>query len=213
MKVSHINTNFKGIRIAKASIRTNKEALDFDVYKVTAKDSEFLEDFYKKTDLTNLYPNLKNEYHTLWKRIFKNSLQTDKNQQILLLAKDNKPCGVLNYRNLGNSLWVENVCSVPTSNHGKLPWVGATLFTALFRNFLNTQCQTIKLVALKDAPFSNVSKYMRLGFSLAGGDYYNEKMVIDRKRVEKSLNNMINTIEYLETNNEQDINLYSKLQI
>ena len=215
MKINSQNYsfNFKGIKIAKATIKNTNEPLEFDVYKITPKDKIFLSNLYQSTDVCKLYPGLQEYHYHLWDHVLKESIKMDDNEKIFLLAKDKKPCGLLNYSEEKSRIFVNSVCTIPLGKFNKVPWVGTTLFLSLFKEFLKTPLNRIRLVAAKSAPFPTVPKYYRLGFKSLGGDEYNEVMVIDKNNVQCILQKNENNIEFIEINNNKDIDLEKHLKL
>jgi len=150
-------------------------------------------------------------YH-FWNHVLKKSIKMDNKEKVLLVAKDNKPCGLINYKEDKNSIFVNHVCSIPTGISEKVPWVGTVLFMSLFNDFLKKTLKQIRLSAAKDAPFPTIPKYERLGFRSIDEDAYHSTMVLKKESVESSLAKREKDVEYTEINNSKDIDLYDKLQ-
>lgn len=188
MKVQQISTNFKGIPISKVKINASESK--YVLYELENGDEEFLKKLYKKTNLKTLMPNLRDEegYET-WDWVLKNAINSfgTKNSKTLLETCNNKPCGIMNYKDIDDKYYLKFITTFPIQQNKRLPFAGQVLINELFRRFIDTKNNIIELTALRYSPFSPISKYMQLGFKMYGGTGFSEVMKINRENVEKTL--------------------------
>ncbi len=63
-----------------------------------------------------------------------------------------------------NSYKINTICAWPVEPDKKVPYAGKTLFSVLFRDFLQNDYMYIDLDAITNGPFNAVAKYMSLWF-------------------------------------------------
>ncbi len=205
------NINFRGIPIAKTKIAENNLTL----YKLTSRDKEFTDRLYHSLNLPELYPGFNKLQYGIWDEVTHLGLsQTyEKNQNTMLITADNRPCGVLNYSAHSPKFNLNYVSTWPIKIGQKVPLAGKTLFMEFFRQFLNSDCRTIELCALKYAPFSAISKYLSLGFKPRGGDNFRELMRTDRESAAKTLQKLEQSINLSSVKDSNDYDLIQRLEI
>lgn len=208
MKVSSVQSpNFQGIPVTEASIAGLKSK--YKLYEVTSSDAQFLTDLYNSVNLKELMPNMSEHHYYLWDGFLKYALEfpIDNMKKILIETCDNIPCGVMKYLDGAKMFHVDYVVTFPDKPEHRVPYAGQVLFNELFRRFMNSDAQKIELSASRNAPFSPVSKYLKLGFSMLGGDEFSELMRINRERVAQSIDRQKKFLSALELNYPKDVNL------
>ncbi|MCM1009325.1 MAG: hypothetical protein NC390_00415 [Fusobacterium sp.] len=200
MKISRTdNTNFRGIHIANAATRVNGVSNNFKLYKITDRDTDFLQNMYQKFNLRELMPRLSEQEVDIWTSVFRKAVDSSvrPNQTAFLIATDNKPCG-LAVSSVGyyNRYKLNQICTLPVEPGKRVVLAGKTLFRPIFDAFLASGCKDMELEALKFGPFSPVTKYLQMGFGMYGGSDYVELMRINRAKAEKTLKQLDELISY-----------------
>lgn len=205
------NINFYGIPVAEVKAAGN----NLKLYRLNSKDKGFMDNLYKTLDLRRLYPGFNNLQYNIWDEVTKMALKyADNNgKQTLLLTCNNSPCGVANYSHQTPKFRLNYISTWPVNVAQKVPYAGKVLFMELFRQFLDKDCYSMELSALKYAPFNAICKYLSLGFIPCGGDNYQEIMRANKKNISNSLNNLKQNINFIPINHGQEINLTEHLNI
>lgn len=206
MKINQ-SPNFQGINISKANVLGR----NLDIYKLTEKDKEFTSAL-KNIDLKNLLPPMNAQDFLIYNTVFQTGLSNAhyKNKTGMLLSCEDIPCGILVSFPFKNKLIGDFICTWPIRKGEKAPFGAQTLFTQMFKDFLDTNAKLIEIYAVRYG--SLVSKYMQMGFRSAGGDDHTEIMNISRERVKTYLEKMNQHINLVQTNNREDINLFERLK-
>jgi len=189
MKISSVQqTSFCGIPISDISIIGSKAK--YKLYNVSDRDAKFLSDMYDSVKLEKLMPNLSDLEYYLWDSILQSAIDVSKLplKRAFIETYNNIPCGVMCYSTQGKNMHVNFVVTFPDKVSHRVPCAGQILFNELFRRFIISDSQKIELNASRYSPFDPVSKYLKLGFSMLGGDNYSEVMRIRKE-------NVLNTLE------------------
>jgi len=197
MNVKSINnTNFKAIPIAKIKIKGIDK--QYKLLEITQNDNAFLNNFYKNLDLKTLMPNLKEYEYVAWDGVIQNAVEvaTRNGRKTILETFDDKPCGLLNYKEYPLKFHLNYVATVPVEPKQKVPCAGQILFNEFFRRLLDSCVDKAELNALKYSAFSPISKYLKLGFKFIGGDERVESMRISREHIVSELEQQDKFIQY-----------------
>lgn len=208
MKINQNPTTFNGIKLSQADVLGHR----LDVYKLTESDNLFTSMLAEKINLKQLTPNISKDEFEIYDYILKNSLNKSKyeNNNSMLLACDNQPCGIIvNGRNNSRQL-VEGVCTWPYEKNVKAPFGAQTLFTQVYKDFLETELKFIELHAIRIG--SAISKYLHLGFASYGGDNYTEVMRISRSRVNEYYQKLKEKINLFPSSDNTNHDLFKELK-
>ena len=190
MKISNLNNspNFRAYHIANTRNFVNNISNEIKIFELTQDDKPFLHRLQQNTDLEKMMPNINKNELEVWKNIFNIAVQQagSKNKNGLLACFNNTPCGILTYTIKPQSFKIDTICSIPTEIGKKIPYTGKTLFSILFREFLESKAAVIDLDAITNGPFNAVAKYMQLGFKQRGGENGIVAMRINRDAVVNS---------------------------
>lgn len=181
MQVNSINnTSFTGIPISEIKVK-GKNSI-YKLYDISPKDSPFLNRMYDSINLKKNYPGLSEKEYFLWQGLLKTGVENAANsdKKVLLETCDNVPCGILNYIAGPKRYNLSYIVTFPTKPKEKVPCAGQILFNELFKRFIPDSANFIELQAMREAPFSPVTKYLRLGFKMHGGDSISEEMSIGK---------------------------------
>lgn len=208
MKVNTVQSpSFQGIPISEYSVVGSKAK--YKLYDITQKDCEFLSDLSKKINLEKLMPNMKEGDYFLWNGILHNALESSdlRYKKIFIETINNVPCGVMNYFDSSRMFHVNYVATFPDKSEHRVPCAGQILFNELFRRFINSDAQKIELTASRNAPFSPISTYLKLGFKMFGGNEYSEIMRIREENILETLEKQRKFLTYEPLNYPKDVDL------
>ena len=214
MKINPVNNvNHKGIPIADIKVKGIDSC--YKLYKVNYADKEFLEKMYLSIDLKKLMPKMSQRDYVLWDEIIKNaiSLSKSKDTKTIFETSDNKPCGIMNYKEICNRYHVSYVATFPTEEKKRIPCAGQILFNELFKRFTQSDKDRIELSAIREAPFDPISVYLKLGFRMSGGDDYCEYMGINKNNAAGILLKQNDFITYNPIKNAQKIDLQDEIKL
>ena len=215
MKISNINNSpaFGAYHIANAKNFVNNVQNELKIYELSVEDKPFLQELKQKTNLEKLMPNINKNELAVWNNIFNIAIQqaAAKTKNGLLACFNDMPCGIAAFTRKPHSFKIDTICAIPTQNNGKIPLTGKSLFSIIFRDFLDSKAAFINLDAVTNGPFSAVAKYMQLGFKQRGGENGIIAMRINRDRACNSLA-MLNGLIKVETlNPDRKISLFNFL--
>ncbi|MBR6099595.1 hypothetical protein IKP85_07595 [bacterium] len=176
------NTKFCGIPVSEIKIKGINS--DYKLFDITRKDFVFLNDMYKSVNLKNLVPNLKEKDFDIWNGLLKSAIESSKStkRKVFIETCDNTPCGILNYSEEEKYLHLNYVIAFPNKPEYRVPCAGQIMMHELFKRFLEGERPFIKMQALKESPYDPISKYLKLGYRMLGGDNYTEEMSINKER-------------------------------
>ena len=214
MRVSPVsNVSTKGIQIADIKIKGIDNS--YKLYSVNFKDRNFLNKMYKAVNLRKLMPGLYEYDYIIWDEILHTAIQKSKAAYAnsILGVCNNKPCGILNYTDSYKMYNLNYVATFPTESKKRVPCAGQILLNELLNRFIQSDKKRIELCAVKDSPFSPVTTYSQLGFSMDGGDNYNEFMSITRERANQTLLKQDEYIISVPVKNKEIVNLENELSL
>jgi len=214
MKVETVRQiNFTGIPVSRVSVKgiSNK----YGIYDITPADSAFLKDMYNNTDLSKLMPKMNKRYLEVWNQLLEFAVKTANysGKKAFIGTCNNKPCGILNYSDLGSKFNLNYVVTFPDKVEHRVPYAGQILFNELFGRFIKSNAQKIDLEALIDSPFNPVMKYKKLGFGSVGGDGFYEWMRIYKSRAQDILAKQSMYISSERIINPKDVDLSKVLAL
>ena len=206
--------SFCAIKIADTKNYIKNIETPISVYFITQKDNAFLDKLGKSLKMRDLMSRLSENMCNIWQEIFKLSISQAqcKDKFTLMGFFKNKPCSVMNYTKEKNSYKINTICSWPVEPDEKVPYAGKTLFSLLFRDFLQSDCKHIDIDAITNGPFSAVAKYMSLGFKQRGGENYILAMRANKESVAKSLNSLDEFITVNPSVCFKEVDLLGKLE-
>lgn len=210
MRVNTIhNQSFKGIPVADVSIFSKNITKKAKLYQLTQNDKNFIEHLYWAVDVAELMPGFKDFQYGLWDEIIRHGLDSGlfKGGCSILEVQDNRPCGVLNYSKIRDFHNLNFIATWPLKKGEKAPFAGKVLIKEFLERVLKTGSEKIELEALRFGHFDCISKYLKLGFKLAGGDNYQETMVMKRENIPKSIEMLDENISFdrIDSNKEEDL--------
>ena len=206
--------SFCAIKIADTKNYINNIETPISVYFITQKDNVFLDKLGKSLKMRDLMSRLSENMCNIWQEIFKLSISQaqGKDKFTLMGFFKNKPCSVMNYTKEKNSYKINTICSWPVEPDKKVPYAGKTLFSVLFRDFLQNDFSHIDLDAITNGPFNAVGKYMSLGFKQRGGENYILAMRANKESVVKSLNSLDKIIRVKPSVCFDEVDLLGKIE-
>ena len=206
--------SFCAIKIADTKNYIKNIETPISVYFITQKDNAFLDKLGKSLKMRDLMSRLSENMCNIWQEIFNLSISQAKSRDKFTLMGfcKNKPCSVMNYTKEKNSYKINTICSWPVEPDKKVPYAGKTLFSVLFRDFLQNDYMYIDLDAITNGPFNAVAKYMSLGFKQRGGENYILAMRANKENVVKSLNSLNEIIRVKPSVYFEEVDLLGKIK-
>ena len=214
MKINPINNlSLKGVPIA--DIKVKGIDASYRLYSINHKDEDFLKRMYESADLKKLMPNLTDYDYIVWNEVFENAIKLSKidTNRSILETYNNKPCGIMTYAEKVNNYHLKYVTTIPAATKKRVPAAGQILFNELFQRFVNSDKKNIELSAIRYAPFSPISTYLKLGFGMNGGGDFCEDMKINKDRALKTLVKQNNFITYTKNKEGKNIDLNKELSL
>lgn len=207
--ITNHNPAFRGINISGADMLGHR----LNIYKLTPNDKAFTEYLSQNIKLDKLLPEMQNNDFKIYETVFNRGLLASGSirKNSMLLACDDIPCGIIVNKRKERCHFVDYICTWPLRKGEKAPLGAKTLFTQMYKDFLETSASFIELYAIRYR--DTVSKYMEMGLSSVGGDGNTEVMRIYRERTKKYLDKLNQLINLTPTNNAEDENLFDKLKI
>lgn len=206
MKIQNVNsTQFKAKHLASVKASAKGVANNFELYKVTKSDENYLNNLLNNINLKELYSGLKPEDYKLWQFVL-NRVLTPSNETMLLL-KDGIPCGGIKYKKTPRDYTVVGRVTWPVEVGKREAFAGKVLTLQMFRDLMQDNINTIRTCVCRYNPFDTISKCMELGFRSYGGDDYNELMSVNRQSVSKVLESFSNIVKFDDSIEENDIDL------
>lgn len=212
MKIQNNNqTSFGAIHIGKARTVAKNLSPNIDIYKITNQDADFLFNLRRTIKMEELMPSLPKEGLRVWQNLFNiaTSQAIETKRTGLLLTCNDKPCGLIAY--IPKKLNI--ICTWPTEKDKKVPYAGTILMKMMFEDFLKGPNHLLDLDAVTNGPFSNVAKFMRLGFKQRGGENGIIAMRTNRENIIKTLKKLTDNITIDKTSGSTEIDLSSHLLI
>lgn len=196
--------SFRGINISNTQ--------NLKLYKITPKDSFFLEELSSKIDLKKLQPDLDNDGIDVCSYIIKRGLRCAQwnSTESVLLAYKNVPCGILVSTPERKKNVVDYIATWPIKRGEKPSLGGKTMFLQMFEDALIKDAKPVELDAVRYG--KAISFYMQLGFGAIGGDFNYETMRIGVEKIKKTIEILKEKISLVKTNNTEDVDLYKELK-
>lgn len=206
-KLTQHSPNFGAIHISNKKINFNDIETSIDIYKLQPQDYSFISSLKNSTNLKELMPNMKSSYRKTWQYIFDLAVTNihKKTMTSYIAFNNNKPCGIMNYRNEGNRLFLDTICTFPTEKGQRIPFAGKVLMQTLFDDCIKNELGIIELYAITNSPFNPVSKYLWLGFKFISGGQDLRFMRVRKPNIEESLNKLAKMIKTTEYNEEKNL--------
>ena len=219
MKIQQLNTtNFTGIKVASANVYAKKISEQYNLYKVGDSDKEFLCKLYESINLPRLYEGLSDYDYEMWdwvihEGMFK-SLGGKYSDTFLLADKNKKPCGIMKLEGFNEKNKILSYISTwPVVKNTKKLLAGKTLILSMFKKLINTEDITITLDAIKYSPFDPTQTYKKMGFNVIGGDNNVNFMKIQKRGIQKAIEEYSDKINIQELKETKEINLFKELMI
>ncbi|MCM1264984.1 MAG: hypothetical protein NC200_02195 [Candidatus Gastranaerophilales bacterium] len=207
--VTQNQPTFGGIPIAKANIRSAGKIFNYDLYQVTPTDAEYLRSLADNMDMQKMFPNLDEQGRKVWFDMIEKGLKSNisGDKKSILLAENNVPCGIMNYTAGSRKFSVNYVAGWQKSKDEPIPAKATLMFMELFKQLNEKDAHYVELSALRYGPVEVISKYMRLGFKMCGGDNYEETMQANKNTVAKKLAELNQKIDFTSIQDGKDVPL------
>ncbi len=210
MEIRNFTTNspnFGAKLVALKQINFNNIKTSIDIYKLQPQDESFINMLKTTIDLNELMPNMNPCDINNWRAIFNLSINNVNPQKMTsyLALNNNKPCGIINYTNKNNKLFLDTICTFPTEKEKRVLFAGKVLMQTLFEDCIKNGLETINLLAVTNGPFNAVSKYLSLGFKIIGGEDFIHVMRIRKPDIETSLNKLAKFIKTTAVDEEKNL--------
>lgn len=177
MKINKINntkynnnkTNFKAREYAAVKTITKDVVSELKLYEIGENDTKFLDVMSQRINLEKL-AELKNATKRQlfkWKTMINNAIMMagfDYPQRSFLLTKENRPCGIVSYRELPFDFYIDNIASWPVNKGENVKLAGTTLVKTAFENAKAINAEKINLSLLTESPVDLAAFYKKMNF-------------------------------------------------
>lgn len=173
MKVRNINnrvnnTSFKAKEFAVVDVAIKNITQSFKVYSLDYDDRVFLDNMASNIKLKSLTAGsgFKDSILRTWKRIINNAVLMSgftTPQKSFLFVKDNKPCGIISYKDM-QDCYLDNVASWPVSKNKYVKYTGMSMLKFLFHNCEKNNVKRIGLDVVSNSRIDLDSFYSKFGF-------------------------------------------------
>ena len=173
MKVRNINnrvnnTSFKAKEFAVVDVAIKNITQSFKVYSLDYDDRVFLDNMASNIKLKSLTAGsgFKDGVLRTWKRIINNAVLMSgftTPQKSFLFVKDNKPCGIISYKDM-QDCYLDNVASWPVSKNKYVKYTGMSMLKFLFHNCEKNNVKRIGLDVVSNSRIDLDSFYSKFGF-------------------------------------------------
>jgi len=188
-------------------INFNNIETSIDIYKIQVQDFEFIENLKKSINLKALMPKMNESHLNVWNSILQQAFTkgSRKAGTTYLAAVNNKPCGIMTFKEEKNCLFLDTICTWPVEKEKRAPFAGKALMQTMFQDFMQSKHNMIDLYAIKNGPFNAVSKYLSLGFKPRGGENDIEVMRAQKPDIVKTLAALEKFIKTTPVNEEKNL--------
>ena len=173
MKVRNINnrvnnTSFKAKEVAVVDVAIKNITQTFKVYRLDYDDRVFLDNMASNIKLKSLTAGsgFKDSILRTWKRIINNAVLMSafaNPQKSFLFVKDNKPCGIISYKDI-QDCYLDNVASWPIAKNKYVKYTGMSMLKFLFHNCEKNNVKRIGLDVVSNSRIDLDSFYSKFGF-------------------------------------------------
>lgn len=200
-------TAFGAIHTANARLLLPQSAETFRIYKTTHADKAFMQHLQETVKLNELMPQIPQAKIDIWEELFKlaTDFSTFSGKTGFMITNKNTPCGLAAF----TPKHLDIICTWPIETGKKVPYAGTVLMKTVFEEFLKSKNNFLKLTAVTNGPFSNVSKFTRLGFKQTGGENYTTAMQTTRDKVINVLEQLNEKIQTTTLSSPQIVDLFS----
>lgn len=202
------NQTFKARQIASTKNCYKNLTTKIDLYKLSCKDTNFLDKLEKSVDIKSLMPDLCEYSQKRWQKVFNYAISRakDKENETYLAISDSKPCGIVTTWQDNNEMCIDAISDIPLCNK-RVNFTGSTLFLQAFKLADNLKVKTLRLFAVTDGPFDVISKYKEKGFKEVGMEDGYVEMTCNKYNVKKQIDALSKSISYKPVRNADEINL------
>lgn len=218
MKVRNINnrvnnTSFKAKEFAVVDVAIKNITQSFKVYSLDYDDRVFLDNMASNIKLKSLTAGsgFKDGVLRTWKRIINNAVLMSgftTPQKSFLFVKDNKPCGIISYKDM-QDCYLDNVASWPVSKNKYVKYTGMSMLKFLFYNCEKNNVKRIGLDVVSNSRIDLDSFYSKFGFikNLSSERTFLTDLYIPRGRMLEYSKQLDSCIKITEVENPSTVNL------
>lgn len=218
MKVRNINnrvnnTSFKAKEFAVVDVAIKNITQSFKVYSLDYDDRVFLDNMASNIKLKSLTAGsgFKDGVLRTWKRIINNAVLMSgftTPQKSFLFVKDNKPCGIISYKDM-QDCYLDNVASWPVSKNKYVKYTGMSMLKFLFHNCEKNNVKRIGLDVVSNSRIDLDTFYSKFGFikNMSSERTFITDLYIPRGRMLEYSKQLDAFIKITEVENPSTVNL------
>ncbi len=218
MKVRNINnrvnnTSFKAKEFAVVDVAIKNITHTFKVYSLDYDDRVFLDNMASNIKLKSLTAGsgFKDSILRTWKRIINNAVLMSgftTPQKSFLFVKDNKPCGIISYKDM-QDCYLDNVASWPVSKNKYVKYTGMSMLKFLFHNCEKNNVKRIGLDVVSNSRIDLDTFYSKFGFikNMSSERTFITDLYIPRGRMLEYSKQLDSCIKITEVENPSTVNL------
>lgn len=201
--------SFRAKPIATTKNIYKKVATKIDIYELTPRDKQYLEDLRKNTDYKKLAPDLCEYAQKRWQKVFNYAIDEaqSKYNKSYIAIHEGKPCGIMAVGDDISGLKLECICDIPSKDGKRVNYTGSTLFCQLFKLADELKSKCINLSAVPDGPFNVVKKYQEKGFKTIDQSSDYVEMRCNKYNIKEQLNELLSKITYKPLKGDKEIDL------
>ena len=204
-----MEVNFKAKHIAVTKNTYKNICTKIDLYELTKRDRDFLDNLQKKVDYSKLMPGLCEFDQKRWQKVFDYGIESAKlsDYRTYVAVSRNKPCGFLTFAKDGNNIILDCICDIPVEKNKRVNYTGSTLFCQLFKAADDLKAKCIELKAVIDGPVNVIKKYKEKGFKETGTQDNYIKMSCNKFKIREQLMELLSQISYKSVKKSEEVNL------
>lgn len=208
MKIERTNqTSFGAIHISNIRTISKNIQPDLQVYKLSKDDKKFIKSLSESIKVKDLMPDIPFYKLDVWQELFNiASWQVlDSRKTGVMITSNKKPCGLMAF----TPSHLDIICTWPIETGKKVPFAGTALMKTLFEEFIKRENFFLTLNAVTNGPFSNVSKFTRLGFKQTGGENHITSMRTNRNKILEVLQDLNKSLKTIPVESNRNIDLFT----
>lgn len=205
-------TNFQAKLISKAHIKSDDGLKILELFALEgSSDMNFAKKYLRKFDLKSLYPEQKDyKDFDLWERVIRCAFAKLDDLDVVLVAKDKKPCGVMSYYERDGQVNLVDLAKWKTSSDDKdKVCIGKVLMHHLFNVAHKNNSLNISLHPLQATPRGKDCRdfYSLFGFRRSA----NNTMNLFGADYSKKAKQLEDCFIYEKINSNKNVNLQKEL--
>ncbi len=211
--------NFKARDYADVKTFVSGSVSSLKLYELDSYDSKFLDVVANRINLRQLsdLKNVTRRQFNLWKNVINNAILMSgfsDPQRSFLLTKNNRPCGILSFKDLQEESYIDYISTWPISKGKNVKLAGTVLMKTAFDIAKENDTKKISLTLLSDSPFDLTKFYKNLSFQdMKTKSVYDADLVSYKSDYVEKSKELEKIIEINKSKSSEDVDLKRILDI